>query len=306
MRQSRVTIAVPWYLLLPLGSAIVYALSSVFIKRSLKEGATMDQSFHLTNWIVGLIFLPLLFFETGPVDWAAWWKPAIMAVTFFIGTWATFVGIRIGDVSLVTPLMGTKVVFVALGMALMLGQPPSPALWGAAILTAAGIFLMGWRDFRSKAHGMMFAILITLFSAAVFGISDVLVRWWAEDFGAMTFLATGSAGVGVCSLVMWILQGCPSFNLPKPARKPAVLGGTMMGLQAIGMGVALANFDDATGINVVYASRGLWAILLIAFLGAALGNHERKTAGRRFIWRSIGTVLLTAAVVIAVLDRSSG
>ncbi len=295
----------PWYLLLPLASAIIYSLGSVFIKRALKEGATMDQTFHLTNWTVGLLFLPLFLFENQAVNWSLIWMPLVMGVVFFFGTWATFLGIRIGDVSLVTPLMGTKVVFVAIGVVVMLRQMPSNALWIASILTAVGIFLMGWRDFRSKAAGMSFAIFITLVSAALFGVSDVLVSWWAGDFGPMTFLTLSSVGVALLSLILWIIQGRKSFSMPATARRPAILGGVMIGLQAIGMGLALSFFDDATGINVVYSSRGLWAILLIGFLGTLLGNNERHTSCKTFWWRAFGTVLLTIAVVIAVLDRSA-
>ncbi len=265
----------------------------------------MDQSFHITNWVVALLFLPLFLFENQTVNWSLIWMPLVMGVIFFFGTWTTFLGIRIGDVSLVTPLMGTKVVFVAIGVVVTMGQMPSNSLWLAAIFTTLGIFLMGWRDFRSKATGMTFAILITLLSAALFGFSDVLVTWWANDFGPMAFLTMSTLSVALCSFIMWIIQGRPGFSMPAAARKPTVLAGILIGLQAIGMGIALSFFDDATGINVVYASRGLWAIVLIGLFGVWLGNHERHTSGKTFWWRAVGTLFLTAAVIIAVLDRSA-
>ncbi|MEM9017702.1 MAG: DMT family transporter [Verrucomicrobiota bacterium] len=295
---------VPLYLLYPLGAAIVYALGSILIKRALREGVTMDQSFHLTNFVVGIIFLPLLFFEKGEVDWARWWQPVVMGFTFFLGTWLTFVGIRRGDVSMVTPIMGTKVVFVALASVALTGRSPSSALWIASMLTAGGIFVMGVADFHHGRH-LWFTVGVTLASAAMFGICDVLVSWWSPGFGAPTFLALGSFAVGLISLVVWGLQKRPSLRLPEEGRSWAWWGAVSIGLQAIAMGVGLSFYDDPTGINVMYASRGLWVIVLVVVLGSALGNSEHLEKGRAFLWRVAGTLMLTAAIIIAVVDRAN-
>jgi drug/metabolite transporter (DMT)-like permease len=226
-----------------------------------------------------------------------------MGVTFFVGTWLTFVGIRRGDVSLVTPIMGTKVVFVAIGVVLMTGNSPSVPLWIAAFLTAAGILLMGVADMKEGQH-LLFTILITLASAAMFGLCDVLVSTWSPGFGAPTFLALGSLAVAVFSLVMWFIQKMPTLRLPATGKSWARWGAFLVGLQAIGMGVGLSFFDDATGINVVYASRGLWVIVLVVLFGVHLGNREHHDKGRDFLWRVAGTMILTIAIVIAVVDRA--
>ena len=294
----------PWYLLLPLCAAAIYAFSSVLIKRGLVQGVTMTQSFHWTNLAVGAVFAPLLLLETQEVRWELWWHPALVTCAFFLGTWLTFLSIRLGDVSLVTPLMGTKVVFVALGMVVMAGVVPPLVLWIAAGLTAVGIFLMGAGDFGKQAAGHAMAVGTALLSAAVFGICDVLVRMWSAEFGALTFLALSSMGVGFVSTVIWLIQGRPSLKLPARSPKFVFTGAVLVGVQAVMMGLALSYFDDATGINVAYASRGLWAIVLIALVGPRFGNHERHHSGRAFGWRIAGTVLLTVAIVLAVLARA--
>ncbi|MCB1232574.1 MAG: DMT family transporter [Verrucomicrobiae bacterium] len=293
----------PWYLLLPLCAAMIYAFSSLLIKRGLVQGVTMNQSFHWTNFAVALVFAPLLLLETADVRWDLILHPLLVTVAFFLGTWLTFLSIRIGDVSLVTPLMGTKVVFVAIGVVILAGTMPPLALWIAAALTATGIFLMGAGDFGKQAAGHATAVITALLSAAVFGICDVLVRMWSEQFGAMTFLALSSIGVGVVSGIIWLIQGRPSLKLPPGSQRFALGGALLVGVQAVMMGLALSYFDDATGINVAYASRGLWAIVLVAAIGPMLGNHERHHSGRAFGWRIAGTVLLTIAIVLAVVSR---
>jgi len=274
------------------------------IKRALKEGVTMDQSFHLTNLILGVMFLPLLLLEKSTVEWADFWKPLLMGVAFFVGNWLAFFALKRGDVSLVTPLMGTKVVFVALGVVLLTGKIPSVPLWIAAILTTVGILVMGIADFKKGRH-LYFTVGITLASAAVFGLSDVLVSWWAADFGALTFITVGFVSVSIFSTVMWLIQKSPSLKLTSGQKSWAWWGSILISLQALAIGLALSFFDDATGINVVYASRGLWAIVLVVVLGAALGNREHKDSGNAFWWRVAGTVILTIAIFIAVVDRSN-
>ena len=264
----------------------------------------MDQSFHLSNVVLGLVFLPLLFFETQEVNWSEWWKPVIMSAVFFVATWLTFLAIRRGDISLVTPLMGTKVVFVAVGMVLITGKALTSALWIASFLTAIGIFVMGLGDIKGGSH-LLFTILVTLGSAALYGLSDVLVNWWAGGFGAMSFLALSCLGVSLASVIMWFCQGRPSTKILPSGKSWAWWGAVLLAVQAMAIGLALSFFDDATGINVVYASRGLWVIVMVVLLGSLLGIREHKQMGRGFLWRVVGTLLLTIAIVIAVVDRAN-
>jgi drug/metabolite transporter (DMT)-like permease len=295
---------VPLYLLLPIAAAAVYALGSIAVKRALQEGVRMGQSFHLANLVLGALFLPLALVGGREARWEEVWRPLAMGTTFFVGHWLTFVAIRRGDISLVTPLMGTKVVFVAVAVVLLSGLMPSGPLWIAACLTTLGIFTMGLGDLKGGAN-LAFTVAASLSSALVFGVSDVLVSTWAKGFGAMPFLAAGSATVSLWSLGMWIVQGRPPLFPRGPGARWAWAGSLCIALQAMVLGVTLALFqEDATGINIVYSSRGLWVLGLVAGLGGLFGNNEHRDAGRAFLWRVAGTLLLTAAIVIAVVDRA--
>ena len=293
----------PVYLLLPLIAAFLYALSSVFVKRGLRDGATMNQAFHINNIAVAIIFLPLTFLDSQPINLTLWYWPVLTGIGFFFGGWLTFIAIQRGDVSLVTPVLGTKVVFVAVGSVMFTTQSLSLTLWIAALLTSLGIFLIGFRDVRGVRHAA-FTAFITLASAALFGLCDVMLTAWAKPFAPLTFLTVSSLVVGALSFVVWIAQGRKEILPARGPRGWTVAGGVIVAGQAIMIGVALGFFSDATGINVVYASRGLWAIVLVYWFGKLLGNDERTTSGQHFGWRFVGTTLLTAAVVMAVIERS--
>lgn len=293
----------PYYLLIPLAAAILYALGSITVKRALRDGVGMNQSFHLTNVVLGLIFVPVLFFGSHTADWSQLWKPLAMGTTFFAAHWLTFCAIRRGDVSMVTPLMGTKVIFVAITVVLLTGQAPTLPLWIAAGLTTLGIFVMGLADMHRGRH-FLFTLAVTLSSAIVFGLSDVLVSTWAADFGAIPFLAIGSGTVGLWSVVMWLFQGAPAFFPSAEGTPWAWTGAFVIAAQAMLMGLGLAYFDDPTGINIMFASRGLWVIVLVLVFGKFLGNREHHEAGLGFLWRITGALLLSVAIVIAVQERS--
>ncbi len=146
---------------------------------------------------------------------------------------------------------------------------------------------------------------MTLASALVFGLFDVLVSWWAPEFGGLTLVALGMGLVPVFTMILWLFQGRPALMPDRKAAKWAWWGAGMIALQAITMGIGLTFFNDATGVNVVYASRGLWVIVLLVVFGRILGNSERHETGRGFLWRIGGTLILTIAIIIAVADRAA-
>lgn len=297
----------PWYLLIPLTSAALYSLSTIFLKRGMKDGASALYSFHVSNLTIALCYLPLILLEKQPIAWSQIYFPLLTGVAFFTGSWFTFVAIHRGDVSLVTPLMGSKVIFVALFALVLAKQPPSSTLVIAAVLSAIGIAIMGAKDFVHSSHAA-FTIGFALISSAVFALCDILVRKWAPDFGPLAFLTVSTAGLGLVSLVALIsMARRKRSSLPGPGpRKWVIWSSLLVGIQAIGLGYIIATNDDTTGINVVYGSRGLWAIVLVAWVGPLLGNHERQLAKSVFLYRLIGTILLTIAIAIAVMAGKQG
>ena len=273
----------------------------------MKEGASAIYSFHVSNLIIGLCFLPLILLEKQTIHWEQIHYPIITGVAFFIGSWFTFIAIHRGDVSLVTPLMGSKVIFVALFALAIASQPPSSALIIASVLSAIGIVVMGAKDFAHSSHAAL-TVSLALLSAAIFALCDILVRKWAPDFGPLAFLTISTIGLALVSLtaLIFMAQKNRDSMATSGPRKWIIWSSVLIGVQAIGMGYIISVNDDTTGINVVYGSRGLWAIVLITIVGPMLGNHERQLAKNVFFYRLIGTLLLTIAIAIAVMSGKQG
>ncbi|MCF6314251.1 MAG: DMT family transporter [Verrucomicrobiales bacterium] len=292
----------PWYLLIPFFCAAIYSLSTLFLKRAMHDGAPPLYSFHITNLIVGVCFLPLILLEKQDIAWHLIHQPLIAGVAFFIGSWFTFIAIHRGDVSLVTPLMGAKVIFVALLAAALTSRALSTPLILASLLSAIGIAVMGAKDFAHSKHAAL-TVGLALSRAAVFALCDVLVGKWAPGFGPMAFLTLSTIGLAIVSLIALIIMAkkSRSWQPSAPTRAWVIYSALMVAGQAIGMGYILSTNSDTTGINVIYGARGLWVIILIAAIGPLLGNKERQLAKHVFLYRFIGTLLLSAAIVLAVI-----
>lgn len=294
----------PNYLFLPLIAAVIYAVASMLLKKGLDLGAHPGWAFHINNIAGMLCFLPMMLFQKTPVDWAHWYHPALTGVMFFVGSWFTFAAMRQGHVSLVTPLLGSKVIFAAIGIVLFIGSGMNAMLWTAAGLTTAGIFLMGVTDMQTPPGKRLAGpVTMALISAMLFAFSDALIQKWAGSFGRQAFLVTQSTVCGSLSLVASLF----SPSLPKlnwnSAAKWAALGSLSIGIQSLFMGSALGLFDDVLRVNIVYATRGMWSLMVVAWLGPLLAVHERKQSGKGYGLRVMAALLLLTAVVFAVVGK---
>ena len=240
----------PWYLLLPLAAAVIYAVASMFLKKALSEGVHPMACFHINNWAASLVFVPLALFEKGPVQWHLAWVPVGVGFMFFFGGWFTFIAMTRGDVSLVTPVLGSKVVFVAMASSLLIADRLPMVMWLAAIITTAGIFLMSATDLKTPRGARLAGpVVMALISSAFFAFSDVVLQRWAPQLGGKMFLAIMSATTGTLSaLVISLLPSAPPMQW-NAAMKWSVGGSVLTALQSLLVGLALAFYQDAMGVT---------------------------------------------------------
>lgn len=305
----------PLYLTLPLAAAVLYTIGSIFQKRALHAGASVRQVFHTNNLCIAAAILPLVFFEKQSPVWTDLHQPLLAGAVFYAGALFNTIAIRRGDISLVNPLLGTKAVFVAIGSAILIGEALPPALWAGAILASIGIFVLGAKSFAGTAsqRHLLPAIGLAITSASCFALTDVLVSKWAPGFARISFVVIMSTSVAAYSITLnpLLLPGTADRRrlrmAPAESRLPMALGGLIIGTQAMLIAIALSNYNDPTGINIVYSSRGLWSVVLVWVFASTLGANETGTAasGRSPLpLRLAGTAILTAGIIVAVLARS--
>lgn len=290
----------PIHFILPAVAAFLYAVSSMFSKRALEEGAGILRLSVMANVGFCLAFAPLALLDDGFPDWSQIIWPILAGTGFFVGHVFTFAAIKLGDVSVQAPMMGTKVVFVA-AFSVIIGAGEVPLTWWiGAGLTAVAIFLLGFSDWSNRA-AVWRTMLMALAASSIFGLTDAMVMKHAIPFGPGWFLCVLNTVMLLESVFLLpFLEGKMS-EIPRKAW-PWMLGGAgFMALQALGIGSAIAFWGDATAVNIIYASRGLWGIMLVWFVGARFGNRERDSGGKVMGRRFAGAMLLVAAIVLVLI-----
>ena len=286
------------HLLLPLLASLLFVCGLIFIKRAGAAGVGPWTITFLANQSAMLAFSSLWFWGGPGQPWSCLWQPAIIAWLYIQGLVFTFLAIGRGDVSVATPVFGLKVILVAFLLATMGGESLPRSVWYACLLATLGIGLIQWTG-QGKRRNVAFTVLLALGAASSYASFDVLVQRWAPAWGAGRFLPLVYWMVGLLSLglVPWVQWS--------KLREPAVLallvpGALLIALQAVCIVVTLSVFGDAARVNVVYALRGLWAVVLAWAASKIWGGSEALLGPKAWLTRLLGAGFLTAAVILAL------
>ncbi len=291
----------PWFLLFPLASALGYALSALFLKRAMEEGAGVLRTGFVANVTMGILFLPILFFAEGPLLEENWHAPVITAAFFFLGQIFTILALRKGDVSVATPLMGSKVIFVAAISVIVLPEPVPLAWWFAAMLAFWSVWLL--RVGRpADRRRLVVSITFALLSAASFAVCDVMVQRHGAEWGFERFVPLVFGMAAVFSIGFMPFFRDPLSTIPQGAWCWLAPGALLLSLQAISIAYALSTYGSATAVNVVYSLRGIMSILLVLSIGSFFGNVERSAGGSVMTRRLVSGALIFVAVLLVLIN----
>ncbi len=286
-------------LLLPAMSALLYVLAALFIKKAITAGCDQRHVNLCVNLLPAVIF-QLLWLYSGPLDWTQAWKPAVAACTFFGGQVFTFLALRNGEVSVTTPVLGTKVVFTAMFSAIVFAQALELRWWLGALACSLGVVLVTGATWRTLAPRLLRRDALFATGAAItFGLTDVLVQHWERAVGIPAFVALmfGCTGILVLAVFLPGLRG----GIPAAGIKPLGAGAILYSLQILGMAVALGLHESATAVNIVYGSRAVWSVVLAWMLARFLQAEEARDAREVMVRRLAGSLLVFGAVLAVLI-----
>lgn len=288
-------------LLLPLACALLYVVAALTVKRAAALGTGVWRTGFLSNWAIALLFLPLWFRSGGHIHPAAdYGQPAVAALLYFAGQAFTFRALSRGDVSVTTPVMGTKVILVALFSSLLhVGQVPLQ-WWLGAVLSTTAIGLLHLGEGSRRRHVGQ-TVLLAFCSATAFGLGDVLLQKWVPGWGASSFFPPMFLLVGLFSFGFM-----PFFKAPLRALSPAAwrwvgLAALLLALNNAGVVLAIGLVGSATAVNIVYSLRGLFSVLLVWSIGHWFASEEQHLTGSVLRYRFVGAGLMVAAIVLVLV-----
>ncbi|HEY8965591.1 MAG TPA: DMT family transporter [Candidatus Methylacidiphilales bacterium] len=289
------------FLLLPLCGGIVYAVGTLLVKRAAAHGVGPWRTAFACNSAVFLFTLPFLFGAGGvsTLPWGAWWQPALTALAFFVGQLFTFYAIEKGDLSVATPVLGTKVVFVAFFTVLLIGIAVPLRVWLAACLTASALAIMGGGGYASRRKFLL-TVLWAGLAAFHFAIADVLVQKWAPHWGGARFSGVLFLFNFLLSLGLIPFFHAPLRSLDRATARLLFYGSAVLGFQGMLLYYAISRFGHAASNNVVYNFRALATIVLVWCVGHWFRNTEREAGRGVMVRRLVGSALLLLSIALVM------
>jgi drug/metabolite transporter (DMT)-like permease len=176
------------HLLLPLASSLLYVVAALFLRQAAERRVGVWRTAFVCNWFTALLFLGLLPLGGSIPHGVRLWEPAIVALLFVAGQLFTFLALDKGDVSIATPVLGAKVILVALFTTLVLSESVRWQLWCSAILSCVGIGILNGKHQGVHHPHVPRTILFALQAAAAYALFDVLVMKWSSAWGIGRFL----------------------------------------------------------------------------------------------------------------------
>ena len=294
------TAAVSVQSVLILVAAVVYAAGVLVVKRSAELGVGVWRTAFVANVVCGILFQPLWWFG-GRIRWDLWWQPLIVALCFVLGQWLTFMSLEKGDVSVATPVLGLKILLVAVLVTLIDGTALEWQLWVAAFLATVAIVLLNRAGRHVPHHNISRTIITAGLAAVSYAFFDVSVQRWSPGWGLGCFLPIAMGFSALLSVAF-----IPKFRAPLTAIPRStwlwLLGGTItLGIQSVAFVSTVAHWGQAASANVIYSSRGLWSILLLWILGQWVSSREQHLGGRVLFGRLLGASLMMAAIALVLI-----
>lgn len=300
MAVSRVNF--PVHLLIPLACAFLYVVAALTLKRAGAFGVGVWRTTFVANWTMFLIFVPGCFMpgtELRPL--LDYWQPAVVGLCFLGGQVFVFLALSRGDVSITTPVMGSKVILVALFSSLLrVGEVPLQ-WWIGAALSASAVALLHLGDRHGDRRQVGVTAALATVGAASYGLGDVLMQKWVPAWGAASFFPAMFLLVGLYSFAF-----VPFFRVPLGALSGSawrwVLGGAaLMAVNNAGIVLTLGIWGGATAVNIVYSVRGLASVVLVWAIGHWFANEEQRLDARVLRFRLIGAALMVAAIALVLV-----
>lgn len=126
-------------LLFPLASAMLYALAALFLNAAGKMGAGGRLTTAFCNGLLALFFLNFYDWSHFPNLGEPFWPVLLLGLLFVLGQMFTILALAIGEVSIVSPVMGLKVIMVNVLLAIGLREALPLRMWIAAVLSVVGV-----------------------------------------------------------------------------------------------------------------------------------------------------------------------
>lgn len=289
-------------LLLPLLAAMLYAVAAMALKSASNRGFGTVRTMCVSNWVTALAFQVFYDWSAFPALPDPWWPVLMLGGFFILGNLFTILAFTHGEVSVATPVLGAKVILVALMVAVAVGGHVAPAVWVGGALCAAGIACLRVNDQPRNRRRIFAAVGFGLLAATSFAAFDTTNHHWSPILGFDMLVPPAMLVAGLATFAFLPLTSGRWRDMPRNAIASLAIGAGLIGLQSLILIWSIGTFANAPSANVVYGSRGLWGVAFVLLIGHRFGNTELAARHPKvLVARIVGALLITTAIILAFI-----
>ncbi len=291
------------HLVIPLACAFLYVVAALMLKRASSLGVGAWRIGFLANWVMFLSYLPWWLAQPGGSGhaWMDYWQPAVSGLLFLGGQMFIFLALHRGDVSVTTPVMGTKVLMVALLSQLLRAGDVPWQWWTGAALSTAAVALLHFGEPHGQRSLVGRTVVLAGLSALSFSLSDVLLQKWVVAWGSGHYLPPMLMFTALYTFAFVPFFRAPLWELDRRAWSWTAGGALLLAVNNVGIALSIAVWRTATSVNILYSLRGLISVVLVWAIGHWFSNEEHRLTPRVFRFRLVGAALMLAAIVLVLV-----
>ena len=287
-------------------SALSQCFAYICSKKYIHKDGTPFQLLIASHLLIGVfaaLALGLLLPNTDLPPFQDYWLELLGVVGFnIVGQMSFFLVIGKTEASRVAPLLGLKIIFIALFGMMFMNLHLVPWQWAAIIICCIGAVLSNWSGESIPSEGGVW-LLATLVS---YSLTDICIKQLincienAANKGFFAFIIAASLAyffLGIFSLLMIIITRTVKLKHLKPALPFAGWWfGTMLFLF-----VCFGLIGPLFG-NIVQSGRGILAVIIGAIVArCGWTEYEKRLPRWIFLGRLFAALLITVSIIMFAL-----
>lgn len=271
-----------------------YIFSRLFVMNTKKPVLRLFTISHIIMGVISLVMLPFLLPEEMPGPGSYWRPLAQSSGCYLIGQIILFRIMSRAEASRISPLLGIKIVILALITVFVLGESLSLQKWAAVFLCTAAAFLLNFTG-GTLPRGVIATgfLLCIAYAVSDLGIADLIAAMGKVDHPAL--LATCLCYM-VCGIVA--LACLPSAGPGKVLEnwRYSVSFSLLWFIAMICLFVCFGHVGPVFG-NVLQSTRGIISVLTGTILaGMGYVMLEQEQPGHVVLRRAAAALLMCVAV----------
>jgi uncharacterized membrane protein len=292
------SIGIVFGFLAALFQSISYLCTRLYIERHKNDIGTLLALSHI---IMGIISIPLVFFLLPPnMPQLSSYLPSLLASAGFylFGQIFLFWALIKSEPSRVSPLLGMKVIILALISFIFLHQHLALVQWIAVVLCSYSVFLLS--NSGKKLHrSSLILIVLTCFS---YCISDINIKTLVDQFKFLGVFHGAVLSTALCYLLCGFVGLLFLFVRPHHTTRDTWVYSLPFAFSWLIAMIFLFSCFALIGVifgNILQSTRGVMSIVLGFFI-AHIGFEglETKITRNILVKRILAACLMTAAIAL--------